>query len=110
MRSWTRLAKSEGARYAAKFSDWGSHCHCNRQWALLASKFVSGSGQTTITANNNTIINFGAGQVEMTPEMFKTVVETAIKNKKELAENTVRFLPRHVQMVQLPSPLTAMIQ
>lgn len=59
--------------------------------AFFASKLVSGGGQTTITANNNTIINFGAGQVEMTPEAFKAVVETAIKNKKELAENTVRF-------------------
>jgi len=51
----------------------------------------SNSGQTTITANNNVIINIGAGEVGMTPEAFKAIVETAVKDKKALAENTVNF-------------------
>lgn len=58
--------------------------------AFFAAK-SNGSAQTTITANNNVIINIGAGEVGMTPEAFKSVVETAIKDKKALAENTVSF-------------------
>lgn len=57
-----------------------------------ASSQAKGSSvPTTITANNNVIINIGAGEVGMTPEAFKAVVETAIKDKKALAENTVAF-------------------
>lgn len=52
---------------------------------------AKGSGQTTITANNNVIINIGAGESGMTPEAFKAVIETAIKDKKALAENSVAF-------------------
>lgn len=59
--------------------------------AYYASSLSKGSGQTTITANNNVIINIGAGEVGMTPEAFKAVVDTAIKDKKALAENTVQF-------------------
>lgn len=59
--------------------------------AYYAASQAKGSGQTTITANNNVIINIGAGEVGMTPEAFKAVVETAIKDKKSLAENTVQF-------------------
>lgn len=56
-----------------------------------ASQGNSGGNQTTITANNNVIINIGAGEVGMTPEAFKAVVETAIKDKKALAENSVQL-------------------
>lgn len=59
--------------------------------AYYAASQSNGGGQTTITANNNVIINIGAGEVGMTPEAFKAVVETAIKDKKVLAENTVQF-------------------
>lgn len=59
--------------------------------AYYASNLTRGSGQTTITANNNTIINLGAGQVDMTPEAFRAIVETATRDKKELAENAVIF-------------------
>lgn len=59
--------------------------------AWLAAKVSNPQGQTTITANNNTIINVGAGQVDLTPEAFRAIVEAAISDKKELAKNTVKL-------------------
>lgn len=59
--------------------------------AWLAAKVSNPPGQTTITANNNVIINIGAGEVSMTPEEFKTIVEAAVGNKKDLAKNAVRL-------------------
>lgn len=51
---------------------------------LLASS--SGGNTTNITANNNTIINIGAGEVQLTPEQFKSIVQAAVTDKKELAQ------------------------
>lgn len=45
-----------------------------------------------ITANNNTIINIGAGEVNMTPDQFRAVVEAAVSDKKDLAKNSVKFI------------------
>lgn len=59
--------------------------------AWLAAKVGNPAGQTTITANNNTIINLGAGQVDVTPEAFRAIVEAAVTDKKELAQSTVRM-------------------
>lgn len=65
--------------------------------AYYAASQGKGANQTTITANNNVIINIGAGEVGMTPEAFKAVVETAITDKKALAENSVQlFKPARV--------------
>lgn len=57
---------------------------------LLAS--VSGSSTTSITASNNTIINIGAGEVQMTPESFEALVRTALPEKKEVAKATLQML------------------
>lgn len=46
----------------------------------------------TIQANNNVIINIGAGEVDMTPEQFTAVVHAAIQDKKALARDSVRFM------------------
>lgn len=59
--------------------------------ALFAAKVGNPAGQTTINANNNVIINLGAGQVDLTPEVFSAIVETAISDKKALAKDTVQF-------------------
>lgn len=59
--------------------------------AYFAAKIGNPSGQTTINANNNVIINLGAGQVDLTPETFKAIVETAVSDKKALAKDTVQF-------------------
>lgn len=50
------------------------------------------SAVPNITANNNTIINIGAGEVNMTAEEFRAIVETAVSDKKEVAKNAVKFL------------------
>ncbi|AHE97103.1 hypothetical protein [Thioalkalivibrio paradoxus] len=48
--------------------------------------------RATIEANNNTIINIGAGMVEMSAEEFQVVVEAAIKDKPKLAKDAVRVV------------------
>lgn len=40
------------------------------------------SGQTTITANNNTIISLGAGHVALTTDAFRAIVTAAVTDKK----------------------------
>lgn len=59
--------------------------------AWLAAKVGNPAGQTTITANNNTIINLGAGQVDLTPEAFRAIVAAAVADKKDLAQNAVKI-------------------
>lgn len=49
------------------------------------------SGGATITANNNVIVNIGAGQSGMSPDDFRAIIEAAIPDKKELATQAVRF-------------------
>ncbi len=53
---------------------------------------LSGSSTTNITASNNTIINIGAGEVQMTPESFEAVVRAALPEKKEVAKATLQML------------------
>lgn len=48
--------------------------------------------RATIEANNNTIINIGAGMMEMSSEEFKVLVEGAIKDKAKLAKDAVRVV------------------
>lgn len=60
--------------------------------ALLAANAMKSNSTTTITANNNVIINVGAGEVDMTPEAFKAVVEAAVKDKKGLANSAVKIM------------------
>lgn len=59
--------------------------------AWLAAKASNPAGQTTIANNNTTIINLGAGQVDLTPEAFRAIVETAVTDKKALTQNAVRL-------------------
>jgi hypothetical protein len=60
--------------------------------AYLAASSQKVAGAATITANNNVIINLGAGQVDLTPEVFKAIVEAAVIDRKELARSAVKVL------------------
>jgi hypothetical protein len=60
--------------------------------AYLAATAMKSGGTTTITANNNVIINVGAGEVDLTPEAFKAIVEASVTDKKALANSAVKIL------------------
>lgn len=67
--------------------------------AIMGGLVVYGIGLVTskaptpnITANNNTIINIGAGEVNMTPDQFTAVVRAAVGDKKAAAEGALRFI------------------
>ncbi|WP_238866531.1 hypothetical protein [Achromobacter xylosoxidans] len=45
-----------------------------------------------ITANNNVIINIGAGEIGMAPDAFRSIVETAVIDKKDLARAAVKLV------------------
>lgn len=55
----------------------------------LASPSKAGAN---ITANNNVIINIGAGEVGLTPDAFTAMVKAAVGDKKGLAENALKFV------------------
>ena len=48
--------------------------------------------KATIEANNNTIIQIGAGLVDLEAEDFKAIIEGAIKDKDKLAKNAIRVV------------------
>lgn len=48
--------------------------------------------KATIEANNNTIIQIGAGMVELDADDFKAIIEGAIKDKDKLAKNAVKVV------------------
>jgi len=48
--------------------------------------------KATIEANNNTIIQIGAGMVDMSAEEFTTLVITAIKDKEKLSKNAANIV------------------
>jgi hypothetical protein len=62
--------------------------------ALAAYSYWGGpkENQTTIEANNNVIINIGAGMVEMKPEEFRAIVESAVGSRAELAKDAVKII------------------
>lgn len=59
---------------------------------LLASKAMNPDTTPHFEANNNVIINIGAGEANLTPEGLRSVIETAVKNKKALAEGAIKTL------------------
>lgn len=48
--------------------------------------------KATIEANNNTIINIGAGMLKIEAEEFKAIIEGAIKDKNKLAKNAAKIV------------------
>ncbi|PLY37332.1 hypothetical protein EO763_12460 [Pectobacterium odoriferum] len=59
---------------------------------LLASKAMNPAVAPHFEANNNTIINIGAGEANISPERLHSVIESTVTNKKSLAKNAVKTL------------------
>lgn len=59
---------------------------------LGKDKSASPQQKATIEANNNTIIQIGAGMVELNPEDFKAIIDSAIKDKDKLAKNAIKVV------------------
>ena len=53
---------------------------------------ASNDQRATIEANNNTIINIGAGMMDITAEEFKLLIDGAVKDKAKLAKEAVRVV------------------
>lgn len=66
--------------------------------ALLAAAvayglhLVAAQPAPNITASNNVIINIGAGEVKLTPEAFEAIVRTVVSDKKDVAQNALKFV------------------
>jgi len=48
--------------------------------------------KATIEANNNVIINIGAGMLQIKAEEFKAIIDGALKDKDKLAKNAVKVI------------------
>jgi hypothetical protein len=59
---------------------------------LGKDQLVAPEERAAIEANNNTIINIGAGMLEMSSEEFKILIEGAVKDKSKLAKDAVRLV------------------
>lgn len=59
---------------------------------LGKDKSASPQQKATIEANNNTIIQIGAGMVELNSEDFKAIIDSAIKDKDKLAKNAIKVV------------------
>ncbi|MFP1783185.1 hypothetical protein ACLEDY_05630 [Lonsdalea quercina] len=58
----------------------------------LASSAMSPETTSHFEANNNVIINIGAGETNLTPEGLKSVIETSVANKKALAKGALNAI------------------
>lgn len=45
-----------------------------------------------VEANNNTIINLGAGMVDLSPENFRAIIETTVKADTKLAKDAIHVI------------------
>lgn len=61
-------------------------------WALLEAASRVGGDTTNLEANNNVIINIGAGEVGMTPEGLKAILDSAIKDKDAVARASLNMV------------------
>ncbi|CNJ54010.1 Uncharacterised protein [Yersinia rohdei] len=58
----------------------------------IASAAMSPETTPHFEANNNVIINIGAGEANLTPEGLKSVIESSVTNKKALAEGALKVI------------------
>ena len=73
--------------------------------AFYAASRAGTGGQTTITANNNVIINIGAGEVGMTPEAFKAVVKPRSRTRRRWRKMPCSSLSRRALTARRRLPL-----
>lgn len=59
---------------------------------LGKDKSATPEQKATIEANNNTIIQIGAGMVDLSTEDFKAIIDSAIKDKEKLAKNAIKVV------------------
>ncbi|WP_417685001.1 hypothetical protein [Pseudidiomarina gelatinasegens] len=59
---------------------------------LGKDKSATPEQKATIEANNNTIIQIGAGMVDLSAQDFKAIIDSAIKDKEKLAKNAVKVV------------------
>ncbi|WP_312679947.1 hypothetical protein [Stutzerimonas nitrititolerans] len=59
---------------------------------LGKDKSATPEQKATIEANNNTIIQIGAGMVELSSEDFKAIIDASIKDKEKLAKNAIKVV------------------
>lgn len=59
---------------------------------LGKDKSATPEQKATIEANNNIIIQIGAGMVDLSSEDFKAIIDSAIKDKERLAKNAIKVV------------------
>lgn len=59
---------------------------------VLATKAMAPNNTSHFEANNNTIINIGAGEANISPERLQSIIESTVTNKKSLAKNSIKTL------------------
>lgn len=59
---------------------------------LSLVKLMAPNNTSHFEANNNTIINIGAGQTEITPERIQAIIDSSVTDKKTLARSAVKIL------------------
>lgn len=59
---------------------------------LTLAKLMAPNNTSHFEANNNTIINIGAGHTEITPERIQAIIDSSATDKKALAKSAVKIL------------------
>ena len=59
---------------------------------VLATKAMAPNNTSHFEANNNTIINIGAGEANISPDRLQAIIESTVTSKKTLAKNSIKTL------------------
>lgn len=59
---------------------------------VILSKTMNPSVTPHFEANNNTIINIGAGEANISPQGLQSIIEKSISDKKNLAKSAIRIV------------------
>ncbi|EAM8424818.1 hypothetical protein SFE98_004312 [Salmonella enterica] len=59
---------------------------------VLATKAMAPNNTSHFEANNNTIINIGAGEANISPDRLQAIIESTVTNKKTLAKSSIKTL------------------
>ncbi|HHH1595529.1 TPA: hypothetical protein ACPZUF_004347 [Yersinia enterocolitica] len=59
---------------------------------LQAVKLMAPNNTSHFEANNNTIINIGAGETNISPERIQSLINSSLTDKKVLAKNAVKIM------------------
>ncbi len=59
---------------------------------LSAAKIMTPNNTSRFEANNNTIINIGAGEANISPDRIQALIDSSLTDKKVLAKNVIKIL------------------